>query len=157
MHLAVDEHERQVHIVAGECLFGDRTLGVGEQRMQFAFEVFESARVRRFVLLQHGGDALGEVFERSPGIAGSRFVDWRMGYFHWGSPPQCFGFAISIVAEDHCPVFPAPPTFRDKLSPVLFHLYVRVLNKAIEFDHLDVVLDVSSRSSPESTLETRDA
>ena len=41
MHLAVDEHERQVHIVAGECLFGDRTLGLGEQRVQFAFEVFE--------------------------------------------------------------------------------------------------------------------
>ena len=82
MHLAVDEHERQVHIVAGECLFGDRTLGLGEQRMQFAFEVFESARVRRFVLLHQGGDALGEVIECSRGIAWSRFVERRMGYFH---------------------------------------------------------------------------
>ena len=45
MHLAVDEHEGKVHIVTGECLFGDRALGVGEQRMQFAFEVLESARV----------------------------------------------------------------------------------------------------------------
>ena len=44
MHLAVDEHKRQVHIVAGERLFGDRALGLGEQRVQFAFEVFESAR-----------------------------------------------------------------------------------------------------------------
>ena len=59
MHPAVDEHERQVHIVAGERLFGDRTFGVGEQCAQFAFEVFESARVRRFVLLQQGGDTLG--------------------------------------------------------------------------------------------------
>ena len=40
MHLAVDEHERQVHIVAGERLFGDRALGLGEPRVQFAFEVF---------------------------------------------------------------------------------------------------------------------
>ena len=45
MHLAVDEHEGKVHIVVGECLFGDRTFGVGEQRMQFVFEVLESARV----------------------------------------------------------------------------------------------------------------
>ena len=50
--------------------------------MQFAFEGFESARVRRFVLLQQGADALGERLKRSPDIASSRFVDWRMGYFH---------------------------------------------------------------------------
>ena len=54
----------------------------------------------------------------------------------------------SIVAEDHCPVFPPPPACRDKLSPVLFHPYTRVLNKSIELGQLDVVLDVSSRSSP---------
>ena len=34
------------------------------------------------------------------------------------------------------PVFPRPPACRDKLSPVLFHPYVRVLNKSIEFDQL---------------------
>ena len=61
MHLAVDEYERQVHIVAGERLFGDRALGLGEERVQFTFEVFESARGRRFVLLQQGADVLGEV------------------------------------------------------------------------------------------------
>ena len=77
-----------------------------------------------------------------------RYVDRRMGYFHWGSPPQCFEFALSIVSEDHCPVFPPPPACRDKLSPVLFHPYTRVLNKAIEFGQLNVVLDVSSRSPP---------
>ena len=27
MHLAVDEHEGRVHIVAGGCLLGDRALG----------------------------------------------------------------------------------------------------------------------------------
>ena len=82
---------------------------------------FESARVRRFVLLEQGAHALGEVFECSPDIAVSRFVERRMGYFHWGSPPQCFEFALSIVAEDHCPVFLLPLGCRDKLSPVLFH------------------------------------
>ena len=46
MRLAVDEHERQIHIVAGERLFGDRTLGLGEQRVQFTFEIFETTRVR---------------------------------------------------------------------------------------------------------------
>ena len=44
MHLAVDEHERQVHIVARERLFGDRSLGLGEQRVQVTFGVFESTR-----------------------------------------------------------------------------------------------------------------
>ena len=148
MHLAVDEHERQVHIVAGERLFGDRALGVGEQRVQFTFEVFESARVRRFVLLQQGADALGERIERSPDIAGSTIVDWRMGYFHWGSPPQCFDLAISIVAEDHCPVLPSVPRCCDKLSPVPRQSYIGVSHKSLEFDHLYVVLDVSSRSTP---------
>ena len=45
MSLAVDEHHGQVHIVAGERLFGDRALGVGEQRVQLALEVFESTRI----------------------------------------------------------------------------------------------------------------
>ena len=75
--ISIDEHVGQVYIVAGERLLGDRTLGLGEQRVEFAFEVFESARVRRFVLLQQGGDALREVFEGSPGIAGCRFVDFE--------------------------------------------------------------------------------
>ena len=66
MHLAVDEHERQVYIVARERLFGDCTFGLGEQGVELAFEVFEFARGRRFVLLQQGADALGEFFERSP-------------------------------------------------------------------------------------------
>ena len=44
MHLAVDEHERQVYIVAGERLFGDRTLGLGEQGVELAFEVLELTR-----------------------------------------------------------------------------------------------------------------
>ena len=148
VHLAVDEHERQVHIAARECLFGDCALGLGEQHVQFAFEVFESTRSRRFVLLQQGADALGELFERSPAIARCRFVDQRMGYFHWGNPPQCSDLAISIVAEDHCPVLPPQPARRDKLSPVLLHSYIGVFHKSLEFDHLYVVLDVSSRSTP---------
>ena len=151
MHLAVDEHERQVHIVARERLFGDRTFGVGEQCAQFAFEVFESARVRRFVLFHQGGDALGQVIEYSRGIAWSRFVERRMGYFHWGSPPQCFELAFSIVAEDHCPVLPSAPPCRDKLSPVLLHSYIGIFHNSLEFDHLDVVLDASSRSTPHSS------
>ena len=152
MHLAVDEHERQAHIVAGERLFGDRTFGMGEQGAQFAFEVSESARVRRFVLLHQGGDTLGEVFERSPGIAGSRFVDRRVGYFHWGSPPQSIRFASNILAEDHCPVFLSQPACRDKLSPVPLHSYIGIFHKSLEFDQLYVVLDVSSRSSPERAI-----
>ena len=51
MHVAVDEYEPQVHIVAGERLFSDRALGLDEQRVLFTFEVFESARVPQFVLL----------------------------------------------------------------------------------------------------------
>ena len=152
MHLAVDEHERPVHIVAGERLFGDGTLGLGKQRVEFAFEVFELARVRRFVLLQQGGYVLREVLERSSGIAGSRLVGQRMGYFHWGSPPQCFGFAISIVAEDHCPVFLTASPRRVEMSPKTLHSYICIFRKSLEFDHLDVVLDVSSRSSPKPSV-----
>ena len=40
MHFAVDEHKWPAHIVSGERLFGDRTFGLGERRMQLAFEVF---------------------------------------------------------------------------------------------------------------------
>ena len=147
MHLAVDEHERQVYIVARERLFDDRAFGLGEQGVDLAFEVFELVRGRRFVLRQQGADALGELFERSPDIARCGFVDRRMGYFHWGSPPQCFDFAISIVAEDHCPVLLPQPARRDKLSPVSLYSYISVFHKSLEFDHLYVVLDVSSRSS----------
>ena len=114
----------------------------------FGTALAESARVRRFVLFHQGGDALGQVIECTPGIAWSRFVDRRMGYFHWGSPPQCFELAFSIVAEDHCPVLPSAPPCRDKLSPVLLHSYIGNFHNSLEFDHLDVVLDVSSRSTP---------
>ena len=90
MSLAVDEHHGQVHIVAGERLFGDCALGVGEQRVQLALEVFECTCVRRFVFLQQGAHTLGEVLEHSPHVVGSRFVGRGMGYFHLGQPSTVF-------------------------------------------------------------------
>ena len=54
----------------------------------------------------------------------------------WGSPPQCFDFALGIVAEDHCPVFPCAPPCRDKLSPAPLHSSIRILYNSSEFDHL---------------------
>ena len=80
MHLAVDEYEQQVHILARERLFGDRAFGLSEQGVELAFEVFEFARVRRIRLFQQGADALGEFVERSPDIARHGSVDQRMQY-----------------------------------------------------------------------------
>ena len=61
----------------------------------------------------------------------------------------------NILAEDHCPVFPSAPACRDKLSPAPSLALSGVFNKSIEFDHLDIVLDVSSRSSPVWCLVVR--
>ena len=109
--LSVDEHVGQVYIVAGERLLGDRALGLGEHGMEFAFEFFKAAVVRRFVLLQQGAHALWEFFERGPHITGSRFIDRRMGYFHWGSPPQCLEFALKHCCRGSLPRLPSAAYF----------------------------------------------
>ena len=54
--------------------------------------------------------------------------------------------SIAYVPKDHCPNLPLPLGCRNKLSPVLFHSCVRTLRKSVEFDHLDVLPDVSPRS-----------
>ena len=86
--VTIDEHERQVHVVATERHFRDRALGLGKQRVQFAFKVFESEGVGRIVILAQSADTPGEVFERGPDILGISFVDKCMGYFDPGSYPS---------------------------------------------------------------------
>ena len=110
--------------------------------------------IRTFSL--QGGDALGQVIECSRGIAWSRFVDRRMGYFHWGSPPQCFELAFSMQRIT-APSFPLRLLAVTNCHRVLLHSYIGDFHNSLEFDHLDVVLDVSSRSTPGSGYPLRAA
>ena len=53
----------------------------------------------------------------------------------------------ALLQRITAPVLSYAPPCRDKLSPVLLHSYIGIFHNSLEFDRLDVVLDVSSRSS----------
>ena len=60
--------------------------------------------------------------------------------------------ASKVQACSYRPVFPCAPPCRDKLSPAPLHSSIRILYNSLEFSHLDVVLDVSSRSTPSRSV-----
>ena len=73
------------------------------------------------------------------------------------------GAALRSVFDSHqallqritAPSSSLRPPCRDKLSPVLLHSYIGIFNNSLDFDHLDLVLYVSSRSPPRRVVFCR--
>ena len=97
MFLPVDEHIRQVHILALQRLARRRTLGVGEQRVQLLLEHLEAKLARRLMVFQQFLDAVRKLFEHSPDIDTGGFVLRAMGYWHLGQPSGVF-----VIDTKHC-------------------------------------------------------
>ena len=68
MLVPVDEHMRQVHVLALQRLARRRAFGVREQRVQLLLQRLEAKLARRLVALQQRLDAMRKCFEHGPDI-----------------------------------------------------------------------------------------
>ena len=78
---ATDGRDRARHAIrALQRLARRRTLGVGEQRVEFLLEHLEAKLARRLMVFQQFPDAVRKLFEHSPDIDTGGFVLRAMGY-----------------------------------------------------------------------------